>query len=496
MSQSAVTPSDLVLGTRPGTRPGEQIPYSLSPTEQAYHALLWGSTGVGKSKLLQSIFLQLVNKGQGVALIDPHADLALGCLGYLAARGYFQREDAFDKLIYVDFTPTHHLPLNVLSSRADPHTTSLNALEALVRTWPDLETAPLFRTLFLSCSIVLIANKLPLTAINALLLDREFRASCLGAVEDPLVLQVMHFLDSQGAGQAGSTLRRAFLLSFSPITRGCLGQAENWLDLRSLMDEGKSLIVNLGSVPDPVTKRLLGSLLLVAIEQAALSRTDQSPEHRRPFWCLVDEWPSFAATSAATIEHVLSQTRKFNLRLYLAAQALAQVDSKRLGGALENCRLSVTFRLGTDSARIQAHNLATIDPYRIKQAARTNTQRHQYMSTSEQLEEWVSAIMTLPPRSAFVRAHAGVPVRISTLTVPEAQLERGELDGIIAEYRRRYQRPHAVVAGEELGRFPTPPGELPHVSDILGTSTYGHTDDISDLATFFGDIPDSGRPIA
>lgn len=485
----AVSPDDLVLGTYGGSGRQGPLPFALSPAQQAYHSLVWGSTGVGKSKLLESVFLQLFNKGHGVALIDPHADLALGCLGYLQARGYFTRPDAFERLVYVDFTAGHHLPFNVLSSRFDPHTTALNALEALVRTWPDLETAPLFRTLFLSAAVVLIANKLPLTAINALLLDREFRAGLLPAVRDPLVLQVMRYMDTQGAGQAGSTLRRAFLLSFSPTTRGCLGQTENWLDLRGLMDEGRSLIVNLGSVPDPVTKRLLGSLLLVALEQAALSRTDIPAPHRRPFWCLVDEWPSFAATSAETIEHVLSQARKFNLRLWLAAQSLAQVDGKRLHGALENCRLSVTFRLGADSARLQAQNLATIDPYRIKQAGGRPGQRDQYMSSAEQVEEWVQGIVHLPPRAAFVRAHAAKPTRIQTLTVDEPDRGHPDLEAVLAEYRRRYQRPHAQVEARQLGHM----GEGASAPLIDVASETGE-EDLVDFATFFGDIPTLGDP--
>jgi len=329
----------------------------------------------------------------------------------------------------------------VLSTRFDPHTTALNTVEALTRTWPDLKGAPLFRTLFLSSAIVLIANQLPLTEINHLLLDRDFRASCLARVSDPLVHQTFDFYNRHGRGQAGSTLRRAFLLSFAPITRGVLGQRENWLDVRALMDAGRSLIVNLGTVGDPVTRRLLGSLIMVQIEQAALSRTDLPLRHRRPWLCLVDEWPSFAAQRSETIEHVLSQARKFNLRLYLAAQALAQIDSKRLGGALENCRLSVTFRLGADSARIQAKHIARVDPYRVKSPAKTPRQRDQYMSASEQFEEWVQAILHLAPRQAFVKVHDQQAVAIRTLTVHEPELDAGELEAVLAEYRRRYQRP-------------------------------------------------------
>jgi len=263
MSASAPDAGDIVLGT--ASKPYPHPQFRLAPKAQTYHGLVWGSTGTGKSKLLQSIFLQHLNKGRGVALIDPHSDLALSCLSYLVSRGYFQREDAFEKLVYLDFGQGSHVPFNVLNTRFDAHATALNTVEALTRTWPDLKAAPLFRTLFLSSAIVLIANHLPLTQINRLLLDREFRQTCLAAVTDPLVLQTFTFYDRHGRGQAGSTLRRAFLLSFSPITRGVVGQRENWLDVRALMDEGRSLIVNLGTIADPVTRRLVGSLVMVQI---------------------------------------------------------------------------------------------------------------------------------------------------------------------------------------------------------------------------------------
>lgn len=433
--------ADVILGTAQAPYPYPQ--FRLTPPEQKYHGLLWGSTGSGKSKLLQSIFLQHLNKGNGVCLIDPHADLAIGCLEYLVGKGYFTAPDAFEKLVYIDFPADSHVPFNVLAQPYDPHTVALNTLEALTRTWGDLRSAPLFSTLFLASALTLIANRLPLTDIYPLLLDGGFREACLASVPDPLVHQTFAFYERHGRGQAGSTLRRAFLLSFSPVIRGTLGQTENWLDFRALMDAGRSVIINLGSIGDPITRRLLGCLIMVQIEQAALSRTNLSPEERRPWTCLVDEWPSFAAAQPETIENVLSQTRKFNLRLYLAAQSLAQVGSGRLSGALENCRLQVTFRLGTDSAKIQAEHIASIDPYRVKRPPRTLTGPPQYMSASEQMREWQHTLANLPARQAYAKLHDQPSVRIATLTVGKPELARGALDVIIAEYRRRYQVPKA-----------------------------------------------------
>ncbi|GAC1445024.1 MAG: hypothetical protein NVSMB52_05120 [Chloroflexota bacterium] len=66
------------------------------------------------------------------------------------------------------------------------------------------------------------------------------------------------------------------------------------------MDEGKSLILNLGNIQDAETRRRMGALLLVQIEQAALSRTDLAPEKRRPWTVLVDEMSTTRCQTART----------------------------------------------------------------------------------------------------------------------------------------------------------------------------------------------------
>lgn len=374
MTMRLPSPDDLVLGTTAPPFPFPQ--FRLSPKDQAYHATIWGRTGSGKSKLLQSVFLQHLNKRHGVGLLEPHHDLSFDTLSYLVSRGYFKHESSYDRLVYLDWGNGDYVPFNVLAPSqgiTDPHTLALNALEAMLRVWPELSEAPLFQTLFLSSMIVLIANNLPITYLYRLFAEEEFREACLKQVSDPLIHQSFEQFDKLGRDQAqaaGSTLRRAFLLSFSPLARNTLGQPENWLPFRQWMDEGRSFIINLGNVGDHETRKLLGAMIMVQIEQAALSRTDLAPADRTPCTLLVDEWPSFAAQDD-TIGTILSQTRKFNLRLYLAGQSLSQVSSNRLTGALENCRLTVVFGLGRDSAEIQAKHIGKADPFSIKEEALT-----------------------------------------------------------------------------------------------------------------------------
>ena len=169
-----------------------------------------------------------------IGLIDPHADLALDILKSLIASDYFRKEEAFDRLIFLDFANGSYVPFNVLNQSYDPHTTALNALEGMIRVWPELETAPLFQTLFLAAVTALIACKLPITPyLYHMLTDGEFRNACLQQATDPLIhLTFRNYYKKLGRDQAqaaGSTLRRAFLISYSLVIRNALGQPDNGL---------------------------------------------------------------------------------------------------------------------------------------------------------------------------------------------------------------------------------------------------------------------------
>jgi len=433
---------DIVLGTTVPPLPFPQL--SLSREQQNIHAAIFGRSGSGKSKLLQSIFVQHLNKRRGVGLVEPHHDLSFDTLLYLISRGLFRDEGAFDRLVYIDWGNGSYVPFNILADdgKTNAHTRALNALEGMLRVWPELQDAPMFQTLFLSCAMVLIANTLPITFIYQLLTDADFRSSCLRNVTDPLVHQTFQHFDKLGRDQAslaGSLVRRAFLLSFSPYARNTLGQPDNWLNFRKIMDEGRAFIVNLGNINDAETRKLIGAIVMVQIEQAALSRTDLLPSERTPCTLLVDEWPSFAAQEK-TISTVLSQSRKFGLRLYLAAQSLSQISSERLAGALENCRLAIAFGLGRDSAEIQAKHIGSADPFAIKEEPLTSIQHSQYLSILEQYESWTQELQNLSTQMAYVKLHDKPAVRIKTLTVKDAKVDPTEVERVLDRYRRHYQR--------------------------------------------------------
>ncbi len=69
---------------------------------------------------------------------------------------------------------------------------------------------------------------------------------------------------------------------------------------------------------------------MVPLEQAAMPRFDVLDRSKRvQHTTICDEWPTFAATKK-TMQELLSRGRKFGYNLYLACQAVGQIDARRL----------------------------------------------------------------------------------------------------------------------------------------------------------------------
>lgn len=120
------------------------------------------------------------------------------------------------------------------------------------------------------------------------------------------------------------------------------------LRLRSLMDDGSALIVNLakGQIGED-SATILGGILVSTLGLAGLSRADQPAANRRPFFLYVDEFPTFTTLAFANL---LAELRKYGLSLTLAAQHLAQMEPEVRHAVLGNAGTLIAFRVGPEDA--------------------------------------------------------------------------------------------------------------------------------------------------
>ncbi len=436
----------------------EDFPFSwtfrLRPEERATHCYVLGITGQGKSKLLEQMLFQDISAGRGCGLVDPHSDLAQDLLAYLAETKFFDDPQNRARIVYFDPSrEDYFVPFNVLSGSDSPYVTASNVVEAFRRTWPEaLHEAPRFTNIMLASLLILMANRLTLVQLPLLLTDKDFRETLLMRVEDPDVVSVFHDrVDKWGRDRAlflEAVMNKVSAFTLNPTLRLILGQQENRLDFREIMDEGRVLIADLGRC-DGETRRLLGSLIVTGMEQAALSRKDQPPEARRSFYMYIDEFQDFVANegSALTLSHILSEARKFGLHLTLAHQVLMQMTSERIQAALGNIGTKIVFAVDRGDAEIMAKKLYQVTSEEVKHEVSSSEQQGRmhplYYSLPEEWEEAIQELQNLKPRTAVVKAPQRPVAKIQTVSVPPHRLSGEDLEKTRVQLLQQIGKPVA-----------------------------------------------------
>lgn len=429
------------------------IPYSLHHKRLKEHGHVIGASKSGKSRFLASLYIQLLQAGYSVTLVDPHGDLAKLILSQLLAMGFFDSPKAFDKLTYLDFPCAERLdlfmPFNVLSHSADPQQDRTPAQvasdikDAFHRAWPELESgAAIFDTLMPDAVMLLYKNNHPLIALDTLLNDEKFRMELLEKETDYFLVQSFdsNYNDFKKVEQqmyAGSIKRRARQLTRIPILRYGLGQTKNFLNFRSIMDNNRSLLINLGGLDTDATG-LIGCLLTTQAEQAALSRAALPADSRfTTHFLMVDEFSQFADQSEKGASRILSLTRKYGLYWIMAHQTWGQL-SFRMRNAVQNAGYEVIFKTGPDDASISAPYVSTFDPEQIKHeiedeevAERTHPT---FMALSEQRELAALSIRDLKRRRMYFRSADNKTTLLKTVNMPDPRVNKDQL----AEIERHY----------------------------------------------------------
>lgn len=310
-----------------------------------------GKTGVGKTTLLENMLLQDIYNGHGVCYVDPHGDTVERMLDFIPPWRvndvvYFNPAD-------LDFP----IGFNVLEqvSEKQKHLVASGLMGVFQKIWANMWSA---RMEYLLNNAILALLEYPgstLLGINRLFSDESYRSKVLENVRDPIVKQfwVMEYASysEKFASEAVAAVQNKVgqFLSAS-IIRNIVAQEKSTINIRSIMDGQKILLVNLskGRIGED-NSRLLGGMLISKIQIAAMERVDMPERERKDFYLYVDEFQNFATESFATI---LSEARKYRLNLIVAHQYIAQLEEEVCDAVLGNVGTIVSFRIGGPDAEV------------------------------------------------------------------------------------------------------------------------------------------------
>jgi type IV secretory pathway TraG/TraD family ATPase VirD4 len=402
-------------------------PIFLTRSELRRHLYVIGKTGTGKSTLLYNLMHADLDAGRGFALLDPHGDLATAVADATPAwrieRG----------VIYLDPSDLSHPvgfnPLNGIAADRRP-LVAAHMVAAFQHIWGTSWGPRLEYILTNALRLLLDAPGSTLLGLPKLLADDEYRDRLIAHTRDPVVrnfwqAEFAQYSERFATEAIAPIQNKVGTLLSPPAIRNMLGQVRSTIDVRSIMDRGQVLIVNLakGKLGEAPT-HLLGAFLATAFAQAAEARADVGEHERRDFTLYADEFQHFATDTFASI---LSEARKYRLALVLAHQFLGQLPDLLRQAVIGNVGSIVTFRIGAEDARLIANELGI--------------ENEQALTNTANFSAWVKLMRDGMPGDARL---------IDTLapTVGAA----GQLERVRKRTRARYARPRDEVE-QKISRF-------------------------------------------
>ena len=372
---------DIVIGTN--KHHGIETPIGLTRGERERHMFVVGGTGSGKTTMLKYQIIQDIRNGKGLAVVDPHGDLAEELLDYIP-------EDRRKDLIYLNPDDLDHpigvnllelpdgLKGNDLLREKDRVTESVISVMRKIFSEDDSGGHRIEYILRNTIQTALTLEKPTLFTIFRLLNDGKYAKTAIKNLEDEdLKAFWKNELGKAGSMQkvkmaAGITAKIGRFL-FSASARAMLEQEKSTINFDEILD-GKILICNFskGRLGED-TSMLFGITILAKLQLAALKRSEKKQADRKSFYLYVDEFQNFATLS---FTQMLSEARKYKVFLTMAEQSTQQQDDQKLVNIiLANVGTVVAFRTG--SPKDEELLLPLFEPY-IEKAEISNLSAYNF----------------------------------------------------------------------------------------------------------------------
>lgn len=333
---------------------GKQQKFGIRQTDRLFHTYIIGKTGTGKTTLLFNQIIQDIRTGRGLALVDPHGDLAEKVVQSMPA-------SRLHDLVYLDIAdPNCQFGYNPLKSvSANKRSLVASGIIEILKKLHDSKSwgakmEHILRNVLLT---LLDQDRADFSDIAQIMTDKDFRNQCLRSVSNKAVRdfwtkEFNKYNPFQRSSAIAPILNKVGAFITNSFLAGVLLDDRKLVSFRQCMDERKIVVINLakGSIGEDASL-LLGGLLINSIGLAAFSRSDTAEDKRPPFMVYVDEFQSFSTKSIA---NMLSELRKYKVGMVLANQHLLQLDPDIRNSVLGNVGTIISFRLGVSDAKYMA----------------------------------------------------------------------------------------------------------------------------------------------
>jgi CxxC-x17-CxxC domain-containing protein len=327
--------------------------FGIKTADRSRHVYVVGKTGTGKTTLLENMAIQDIQRGHGLAVVDPHGEFAEKMLDFIPS-------NRINDVIY--FNPAdldYPIAFNAIEKVVPEyrHLIASGLMGVFKKIWPDVWSARMEYILHNSVLALLEYPGTTLLGINRMLADKDYRKKVVDRLADPAVKsfwvnEFAKYPERFREEAVAPIQNKVGQFISSPLIRNIIGQTKSSLDFQNIMNNQKILIVNLskGKIGEDASK-LLGALCITKLQLAAMARVNMPEEERKDFYLYVDEFQNFVTEAFANI---LSEARKYHLDLILTHQYIDQLVTAESTVVKEaifgNVGTMIVFRVGAADA--------------------------------------------------------------------------------------------------------------------------------------------------
>lgn len=410
----------------------------ITEEDRESHIHILGSPGEGKSKFLEHLIRQDIQRGYGACLLDPsdNGDTAYKILKYCAKIG-------FEKVCLID--PHHRYKtkldvsevvpcINPLHAAAPPSAVIGDMMDAIRTLWGTKDFAETARIQKYLPAVIYALHQGGYTLHESLYFTdhtnrwyTERRRVILDNLEVPdryrIVLDEVFRTRNFYLNEFASTIRR--IEPFLEDTMKLIFGGKEAIPFTKLITEGWLILLNLDpqGIFGQEHQRLIGTVIINEITHAI----HRLREHgwRGVYYLYIDEVGDYATPKLA---YLLDKKRKSGLRVTLAHQGFDQIgDSQVLSSIYRSTKTKVLFNTKdpTDQKKMIS----------MMYGGELNSENTRY------------ALMKLKKQHAVVRVNKEDPVTIRIPDIPDVELGPDVLKTFISKLYRQpwYHHPKAVL---------------------------------------------------
>lgn len=324
---------------------------SLTTNDLGLHSLIMGSTGSGKTVLIQQMLARNAISNTSTIILDARGDLVNAALEIFAGHVPPERVVIFD--LAETIRPFGYNPIHTKEDATFP---VLSVLDAIAKESPSgigVQTAETLKNALLLCAF----NDKSITCLEDLFYNTDFRQSLYPQSSHSVRVFWENYdkasLERQVTSLAMPCLNKISLLLAPKAVQRCLDSEP--VDLgRHLNMPGSVLLCSCRIDQTSGAGKMFGSMLVSSICREVFARISIPESRRNPVHLIVDEFHNF---STHDFEKILAEGRKFRLFLTVATQVMAQLDTRIRSLILNGVGCKVILRTGREDGLVLSRDL-------------------------------------------------------------------------------------------------------------------------------------------